>query len=124
MAAKKRATVSLRGSAVNKTIEKVSSEVELATQVELSNDQGLVSRSKHKSQVPDFTTIRDSFTMPKCDYDLIGEIKLALAKKGQILTKGEILRAGLIAISEMNDSQKVTAARKVDKIKVGRKKGE
>ena len=66
--------------------------------------------------------IRDSFTMPAFDYGRISELQTKCMKQGIGMTKGEILRAGLIALSGMAPKQLAAAATKVVKIKTGRPK--
>ena len=66
--------------------------------------------------------IPDSFTMPESDYALIEKLKERLLKMGISLNKSEILRAGLKILYELPDNNLIKASKKVDKIKVGRKK--
>lgn len=75
---------------------------------------------KQKNAAQD-KVIRDSFTMPGYDYALIEDIKLKLMKKGSLLNKGEILRAGLHALNEMTVEELLSLAQNIDKIKVGRR---
>lgn len=63
---------------------------------------------------------RDSFTMPLDDYDLIDKTMVRLMKKGILLNKGEILRAGLHALKKMKIDELVEAAEGVEKVKTGR----
>lgn len=67
--------------------------------------------------------VRDSFTMPSDDYGLIAELQIDSAKLGIIMTKGEILRAGLRSLAGMTDAQLKKAVAKVEKIKTGRPTG-
>ncbi|MFA6061699.1 MAG: hypothetical protein WC736_03730 [Gallionella sp.] len=64
--------------------------------------------------------VRDSFTMPGNEYAKIAEIK----EKGLILglqvKKSEVLRAGLKALSAMDDVQLKAALSGLEKIKTGR----
>jgi len=64
--------------------------------------------------------IRDSFTMPKPDYDLIAELKKRAIKLGLSATKSEIVRAGLHALRQLSDDRLSSAIEKLDKVKTGR----
>lgn len=64
--------------------------------------------------------VRDSFTMPKDDYDLIAELKKKCAEIGIGAKKGELLRAGLKALSALSAAQLKTRLAGVEKIKTGR----
>ncbi len=66
--------------------------------------------------------VRDSFTMPQTDYDLIAELKQAALEHGQHLKKSEILRAGLHALAKLNTTQFKLAISSLEKIKTGRPK--
>ena len=64
--------------------------------------------------------VRDSFTMPSTDYDLIGSIKQRCLKAGISVTKSEVLRAGLSALSNMSDKGLKDVVESLAKVKTGR----
>jgi hypothetical protein len=64
--------------------------------------------------------VRDSFTMPDYDYVLIEKTKTRLMKKGVLLNKAEVLRAGLHALKRMSDKDLLDISEGVEKIKTGR----
>lgn len=64
--------------------------------------------------------VRDSFTIPKPEYEAIAGLKLRAAKLGQTPKKSELLRAGLKALAAMNDTDLVTCLAAVPAIKTGR----
>jgi hypothetical protein len=66
--------------------------------------------------------VRDSFTMPQTDYDLIAEIKQKALKAGLHVKKSELLRAGLQALSKLNTAQLKQTVINLEKIKTGRPK--
>lgn len=66
--------------------------------------------------------IRDSFTMPSSDYDLIPVLKKRSMKAGIGVSKSEIIRAGLLALSGMTEREFIEAVEKVEKVKTGRPK--
>lgn len=66
--------------------------------------------------------VRDSFTMPQSDYELISMLKTRSLNSGVQTTKSEILRAGLLALEQMNETDFLDKLRIVEKIKTGRPK--
>lgn len=64
--------------------------------------------------------IRDSFTMPAIDYELIPELKTRCMKAGVGVTKSELLRAGLNALGSMTDKELVNVIEKLEKVRTGR----
>lgn len=66
--------------------------------------------------------VRDSFTMPEDDYQLLGELKTQCLKLGIEVNKGEIVRAGLKALAAMEAAQLRQALAAVERIKTGRPK--
>ena len=72
-------------------------------------------RKEHKEKV-----VRDSFTMPQADYDLIAVLKEKTARAGVHAKKSELLRAGLQALSKLSAAQLKRAVADLEKIKTGR----
>lgn len=66
--------------------------------------------------------VRDSFTMPQADYDLIAALKQKVLKTGLHVKKSELLRASLQALSKLNAAQLKRAISNLEKIKTGRPK--
>ena len=64
--------------------------------------------------------IRDSFTMPEFDYGRIKSLKLRLLNSGVEIKKSELLRAGLLALENMSDTQLQKTVSQVERIKTGR----
>ena len=60
--------------------------------------------------------IRDTFTLPESDYNLINICNKISA------TKSEIIRAGLILLNKLTDEELVNCYKLVNKIKIGRPK--
>lgn len=84
---------------------------------EKSPSFGKLTQPKEKLKV-----IRDSFTMPQTDYDLIATLKTRSLNSGVQATKSEILRAGLLALKLMTDADFLDKIGNVEKIKTGRPK--
>ncbi len=72
--------------------------------------------------VPKVKVVRDSFTMPKTDYEKIAALKQACLKAGLHVKKSELLRAGLHALSGLSVAQLKLAIGKLAEIKTGRPK--
>jgi len=66
--------------------------------------------------------IRDTFSMPQCDYDLIDKLRKQYLSQGIQMNKGEIVRAGLKVLSNMTPSDLKEVSSSVEKIKTGRPK--
>ena len=64
--------------------------------------------------------VRDSFTIPKDEYEVIDALKVRGGKLGQAIKKSELLRAGIKALATMSDIQFKAALIKVPTIKTGR----
>ena len=64
--------------------------------------------------------IRDAFSLPQNDYDLIAKLRQKCLIQGIPMNKGEILRAGLRLLNNMTASDLKEAAQSVEKIKTGR----
>lgn len=66
--------------------------------------------------------VRDSFTMPQTDYELITLLKRRSLQFGVETNKSEILRAGLLALNQMTEDEFLDKIRIVEKVKTGRPK--
>lgn len=86
-----------------------------ASQNSAGEEGGKKARKGKKDKV-----IRDSFTMPRNDYDKIGELKKRLQHLGLAAKKSELLRAGLHALEQLSDAQLKQRIEGVEKIKTGR----
>ena len=75
-------------------------------------------RPKVKSKL-----IRDSFTIPKSEYLALDALKQRATQLIRPAKKGELLRAGIVALSAMSDPEFLTVLGKVPSLKTGRPKG-
>ena len=64
--------------------------------------------------------IRDSFTMPAVDYERIAKLKKKCLALGVGVKRSELLRAGLIALESLPDTDLVRTVGKVESVKTGR----
>ncbi|MFN0315421.1 MAG: hypothetical protein ACKVQA_10325 [Burkholderiales bacterium] len=76
--------------------------------------------AKAAKQAKQAKVVRDSFTMPKADYDRIDALKKKCLNLGVSAKKTELLRAGLAALAGLADDKLVAAVRALDKVKTGR----
>ena len=64
--------------------------------------------------------VRDSFTMPEFEYELIAAVKKRYVAKGFAVRKSEVLRAAIIGFAALSDSSAIAALRALPIIKTGR----
>jgi hypothetical protein len=77
---------------------------------------------KEKKADAKVKVVRDSFTMPQSDYDLIAALKQKALKVGLHVKKSELLRASLQTLSKLPAAQLKRALSSLEKIKTGRPK--
>jgi hypothetical protein len=75
-----------------------------------------------KAPRPQPKVVRDSFTLPEDDYNLMLGFQDKAMDFRIRATKGEILRAGLHALQKMDDSTFIETLKGVEKLKPGRRK--
>ena len=68
--------------------------------------------------------VRDSFTIPKSEYQLLDALKLRAAALKRPTKKSELLRAGIAALNAMADKPLLDALAKVPSLKTGRPKAD
>lgn len=64
--------------------------------------------------------VRDSFTIPKTEYQVLEDLKLRAGKLGRPAKKSEVLRAGVMALAGLGDAAFLAAITGVPAIKTGR----
>lgn len=72
--------------------------------------------------VAKINVIRDTFTLPENDYELINICRAKLLDNKISATKSEVIRAGLIMLSKIPEVELIKSYNAVDKIKTGRPK--
>lgn len=65
-------------------------------------------------------TIRDNFTFPEDDYQLIALLKQRCLNQAVNVSKSEIIRAGLHALEFMSDEDLLEQIENLEKLKTGR----
>ncbi len=66
--------------------------------------------------------MRDSFTIPKDEYDVLDQLKARALGLEQTVRKSELLRAGIRALGAMSDRAFLAAVKAVPTLKTGRPK--
>lgn len=66
--------------------------------------------------------VRDSFTIPKAEYEVLAALKHQAAALGQPAKKSEVLRAGILALARLSETALLAALAQVPAIKTGRPK--
>lgn len=64
--------------------------------------------------------VRDSFTMPQPDFDLIATLKKRVMALGHSAKKSELLRAGLHALTKLDDAALHGSLQSLIQLKAGR----
>jgi hypothetical protein len=67
--------------------------------------------------------VRDSFTIPKNEYAALQKLKQRAVGLSKPAKKGELLRAGLLALAQMSDTAFLAALAATPALKTGRPKG-
>ena len=65
--------------------------------------------------------VRDTFTMPPAEHELIEQLRTIAAKEGRIVTKSEIVRAGLAVLVNLKPEGLLQALEHLVKVRPGRK---
>lgn len=109
---------------VRKPVKKVSTPVSPVTKTKAASPAKPSTQAKAKPVAEPKTKkpklVRDSFTFPKDEYQAIAALKVKALGLKQSVKKSEILRAGLMLISSLNDKAFLAALNKVPALKTGR----
>ena len=71
---------------------------------------------------PEAKVVRDGFTMPQVDYDLLKALKAQCLAAGVEVRKSELLRAGVQALAALTVANLIERVRAMTPVKAGRKK--
>jgi hypothetical protein len=66
--------------------------------------------------------VRDGFTMPQVDYDLLKSLKAQCLKAGVEVKKSELLRAGVQALAALSMTELAARLKALPPVKAGRRK--
>jgi len=112
-----RASVKARGSSIESRLDKaeeIFQEKEKDTAVR-GKSLGVVKKAPPK-------VIRDTFSIPESDHLLLNKCKHRGIEFKCVVNKSEVVRAGLILLSNLSDEEFIKALKLVKKIKTGRPK--
>lgn len=73
---------------------------------------------------PKAKLVRDSFTMPKAEYELLAVLKQRGTQLQRHVKKSELLRAGIAALHSMSDKNFLLALDRAPSLKTGRPKAD
>jgi hypothetical protein len=80
--------------------------------------------AENKDKVKKAKLVRDSFTMPEAEYNLLGEVKKACVQAGFEVKKSELLRVGVALVKQMEVTKLKAAVAALPALKAGRPKKE
>ena len=79
---------------------------------------------KAKDGVPpgnsDEKVIRDTFSMPGAEYDVIAKVKDRCLEKKVVVNKSQVVRAGLALLEAVSDRELLDVISRLTKVKAGR----
>ena len=76
----------------------------------------------HDEKLKPVKTIKDTFTFPEKDHDMIADLIKEAMALGIGMNKSEIIRAGLYALTNLPDSGKLEVMQGIENTPRGRKK--
>lgn len=79
-------------------------------------------RDQHKTTEGNRAVIRENFSFPPSDSELIEVLRKRAAREGVLLNRSEMLRAGLAALIKLSDAEIAKIGGQVPKLKTGRPK--
>jgi hypothetical protein len=82
------------------------------------SDRKSASKSPGKGSVG--KVIRDSFTMPEEDHGLIERVRHLCLKKMMVVSKSEVLRAGVKLLNTLPEKEIIEHIKALPKVKTGR----
>lgn len=105
-----------------KSTSPVSAKKSASKKIETASRAGQAKAEKQpkKDKPKKIKMVRDSFTMPESDYAKLDELKKKCLEAGVHVKKSELLRAGLICLSKLNNGSLIKEVEQVEIIKTGR----
>ncbi|WP_233871763.1 hypothetical protein [Paraburkholderia adhaesiva] len=100
---------------VKRAAEAVAEEVAVKAKPKREKKEGVKKVSAKKEKV-----VRDSFTMPKTDYEKLAILKKKCLDAGVAVKKSELLRAGLKLLESTSEKRLLAAIAAVETVKTGR----
>jgi hypothetical protein len=100
---------------VKKAAEAVAEDVAVKSKAKAEKKGNVKKVSAKKEKV-----VRDSFTMPKADYEKLAVLKKKCLDAGVAVKKSELLRAGLKLLESASEKRLLAAIAAVETVKTGR----
>jgi hypothetical protein len=105
-----------------KPVKRVSPGKSSPTPIATSLKPGAKPKAEKTDKVKKPKLVRDSFTFPKTEYEVLAALKQRALKLAHPIKKSELVRAGIKAIAGMTDATLLQALKDVPTIKTGRPK--
>lgn len=93
----------------------------LATPVKKATRTHQVTTAQGKQPAGEGQAVRESLTLLPEESQLIDSLRLRLATLGVIPNRSEVLRAGILALTQLDNAPLATVVARVEKLKPGRK---
>lgn len=106
------------GKSIKAETQKIQDRFALAEQ--LLEPESVSKQSEPEKPKKQKRVIRDSFTLPIDDYELITTIRERCLDSRVTINKSEVIRAGLHALNEMSETELLAVVDSLTKIKTGR----
>lgn len=100
---------------VKKAAQAVAEDVAVKGKAKREKKENVKKASEKKEKV-----VRDSFTMPKADYEKLSILKRKCLDAGVAVKKSELLRAGLKLLESTSEKRLLAAIAAVETVKTGR----
>lgn len=110
------------GAGISKSIKAETQKVQdrFALAEQLLESESVPKISEPEKQKKQKRVVRDSFTLPGDDYELITTIRERCLDSRVTINKSEVIRAGLHALNEMSETELLATVESLTKIKTGR----
>lgn len=104
----------------NKVAAKVANKNPVAKSEVTTSKVVKVGKSSKADKPKKIKMVRDSFSMPENEYSQFAALKRTCLLTGVHVKKSELLRAGLLCLSKLSDSELVKVVGQVEILKTGR----
>lgn len=111
-------SIKAEGQAVRSRFEKADTTLARDTR-RGSKGEPATAPAKGKTDQPE-KVVRDSYTMPPREYETIRKVQKRCLKRGMVVNKSEVVRAGFAALARMPDGELFELFEALTKVKTGR----
>ena len=113
------ASLKAEGEAVKDRFERAETILKKSQSLSNEAESDTSSHDSPKSK-PKKRVIRDSFTLPECDYELIETLKSRYLSLAINVNKSELIRAGLHVLNQMSEPELLSVIENLIRVKTGR----